>query len=239
THLTEETNSLWQQEPRGMFMDVTGAAGLAGSRWRGTGFGTVLGDFDNDGSLDLAVVNGRVSKAKGESEATAARLGPLWAAYAERNQLFAGEGQGRFRDLSPSQPAFCGNANIGRGLVVGDIDNDGGLDLLVTAIGGPARLFRNVVPARGHWLIVRAIDPALKRDAYGAEVVVEAGGRRRHAWINPGSSYLCSNDPRAHFGLGTAAQVEAIEVRWPDGSTERFPGRAANQVVEVRKGGAK
>jgi hypothetical protein len=237
THLTEETNTLWTQEPRGLFRDRTAEAGLAGSRWRGTGFGTVLGDFDNDGALDLAVVNGRVSRVKvAVDAATAAELGPAWAPYAERNQLFAGDGKGHFRDVSPGQPAFCGPAAVARGLAVGDVDNDGGLDLLVTTVGGPARLYRNVAPGRGHWLIVRAFDPALKRDAYGAEVIIEAGGRRRHAWVNPGSSYLCSNDPRAHFGLGSADRVDAIEVRWPDGSAERFPGQSADHVVVLRRG---
>jgi enediyne biosynthesis protein E4 len=237
THLTQETNTLWRQGRRGMFRDVTAAAGLAASRWRGTGFGNAFGDFDNDGALDLAVVNGRVSRAPLPPEAErVAGLDPAWVPYAERNQLFAGDGAGGFRDVSAEQPCFCGGASVARGLAVGDIDNDGGLDLLVTAVGGPARLYRNVAPARGHWLIVRAVDPALRRDAYGAEVVVEAAGRRWKRWLNPGSSYLCSNDPRAHFGLGPVGRVDAIEVLWPDGTAERFRGRAADAVVELRKG---
>ena len=237
THLTEETNTLWIQKPLGLYRDVTAAAGLAGSRWRGTGFGAVLGDFDNDGALDLAVVNGRVSRVRAKLDANVvADLGPIWAAYAERNQLFTGVVKGQFADLSDRQPAFCGKAAIGRGLAVGDFNNDGGLDLLVTSVAGPARLFRNVVPNRGHWLLVRALDPVLKRDAYGAEVVVEAGGKRLHAWINPGTSYLVSNDPRAHFGLGSTKHVDAIEVYWPDDTAERFDGRAADQIVELRKG---
>jgi hypothetical protein len=237
THLTEETNTLWQQQPRGLFQDVTAAAGLAGSRWRGTGFGTVLADFDNDGALDLAVVNGRVSRVKGPRDPNvASELDRFWADYAERNQLFAGDGKGSFRDISPLQPAFCGRAAVSRGLAVGDVDNDGGLDLLVTEIAGPARLHRNIAPARGHWLIVRAVDPRWKRDAYGAEITITAGGRVRRGWINPGSSYLSSNDPRAHFGLGVAAHVESIEVLWPDGVREQFGSRKADQILELRRG---
>jgi hypothetical protein len=106
----------------------------------------------------------------------------------------------------------------------------------VTSIAGPARLFRNVAPDRGHWLIVRALDPALHRDAYGAEITVRAGGRRWKGWLNPGSSFLCSNDPRVHFGLGAAERVEEIEVLWPDGAVERFDGRPADQPVVLRKG---
>jgi hypothetical protein len=116
------------------------------------------------------------------------------------------------------------------------LGNDGGLDLLVSSIGAKARIFRNVAP-RGNWLLVRAIDPAAGgRDAHGAKITVRAGERSHMRWCNPGSSYASSNDPRAHFGLGAAAQVDAIEVLWPDGTEERFAGVAANQSIVVRKG---
>jgi hypothetical protein len=238
THLTEETHTLWKQGPPGLFSDRTVAAALSRSRWRGTGFGTVLADFDCDGWPDLALVNGRVKRMPifGTDPAADPGLDRFWAPYAERNQLFANEGNGRFRDVSPQNSSFCGTARVARGLACGDVDGDGTPDLLVTTTAGPARLYRNVAPQRGHWLIVRAIDPSLRRDAYGAEILVRAGGRRWKSWINPGYSYLCSNDPRAHFGLGKADQVDAISVVWPDGVEETFPGRAADQVVVLRKG---
>src|SRR5262249_23691609 len=153
--------------------------GLASPGWRATGFGTVLGDFDHDGALDLAIVNGRVGRTKlvsADPGATAV-LGPYWSAYAERNQLFANDGGGRFRDLSRYNPALCASPGVARGLAYGDVDGDGALDLLVTTVAGPARLYRNAAPERGHWLLVRALDPERKRDAYGAEVTVLAGGR--------------------------------------------------------------
>jgi hypothetical protein len=234
THLTEENNRLWRQGPRGLFQDRTVPGGLVRSRWHGTGFGTVLGDFNLDGALDLAVVNGRVSRApRGANDA----LGPHWGRYAERNQLFANDGAGYFRDISASNPALCGTAAIARGLAYGDLDNDGKLDLLVTTIAGPARLYHNVASVQGHWLRVRAIDPAHGgRDALGAEVRVRGGGRVWVRWINPEASFLCSNDPRAHFGLGALRRVDDITVLWPDGNQEKFAGGMVNRAVIVRKG---
>jgi hypothetical protein len=119
---------------------------------------------------------------------------------------------------------------------MGDIDNDGGLDLVVTEVAGPAKIYRNMVPNRGHWLLVRALDPKLNRDAYGAEIVVRAAGKSWLRLIHAGGSYLSSNDPRAHFGLGSVADVDTMEVRWPDGTRERFSGGSADRLVVVLKG---
>ncbi len=233
SHLTEETNTLWRQGPRGFFTDGTKAARVAGAGDRGTGFGAVLQDFDHDGAVDLAVVNGRISRA---AESAAPALGPHWGFYAERNLLFAGDGKGGFRNIAKANPALCGTPNVARGLAWGDVDGDGAVDLLVTTIAGRARLYRNVAAERGHWLLVRAVDPTHKRDALGAEVRVQAGERRWLRQIGPDGSYLCSSDARAHFGLGTADRVDAIEVRWPDGSAERFPGGPADRSIVLRKG---
>jgi hypothetical protein len=233
THLNSETHTLWKQGPPGVFRDNSPAAGIVNMGWRATGWGTVLADFDNDGALDLALVNGRVIHGKPASEDL---VGPFWGRYAERNQLLSNDGSGRFTDRSDAEPALCGTAAVARGLAVADVDGDGALDLLVTYIAGRARLYRNIASQRGHWLRVRAVDPALHRDAYGAEVRVQAGSRTLVRLLSPGQSYLCSHDPQVHFGLGAAERVDRIEVHWPDGSREAFPAQAADQVVELRKG---
>jgi hypothetical protein len=236
THLSHEQHSLWMQGPRGYFQDRLVGAGPVQPRWQGTGFGAVMADLDLDGYPDLAWVNGRVLR----GEVTAPpldRLDLFWHPYAQRNQVFLNSGAGSLLDVSESNPAFCGRAGVGRGLVMGDIDDDGDVDLISTCTGGPAQIHRNVAPRRGHWLTVRVLDPALgDRDAIGAEIDVTAGGRRHWAIAQPSSSFLVSHDPRVHLGLGPIATVEGIRVRWPDGLLEVVPGGPADRHLILRRG---
>ena len=237
-HLAEESHTLWRQGPRGLFQDVTARAGLLGLPWHGTGFGAVFADFDGDGALDLAVANGLIRRRSTRTQPRLAPgIAPFWMPYAELSQLFANRGDGHFLEISAANPAFCGEALVGRGLACGDLDNDGAPDLLLIGIAGPARLLRNTASPRGHWLGLRAIDPALgNRDAYGAEIVVQAGGRRWWRLVQPAYSYASSNDPRVQIGLGPAATVDSIQVRWPDGVEEIFPGSPADRYLTLRRG---
>jgi len=235
THLRGESNTFYRNSSVHGFQDDTSPTGLAGPSMPLTGFGTGFFDYDHDGDLDLAVVNGRVTR------------GPLltdtdppdyWDHYAEPNLLFENDGRGRFRDVSGLGASFCTDIENSRALAFGDVDNDGDIDLLVTNGGGQARLYRNDVPEKGHWLMIRAFDPNLRRDAVGAEITVVVGEKRLVRLIAPGYSYLCTNDPRAHFGLGASSAVDEILVRWPDGKRETFPGVAADQIITLTKGQA-
>ena len=131
--------------------------------------------------------------------------------YGERNQLFANDGTRQIPRRLRTNPAFCGTPNVARGLAGGDLDGDGALDLVVTTVAGRARIYRNVAPDRGHWLIGARGRPAprarrLRRGSHRR-------GRRRCRWIrsiNPGDSYLSSSDRRAHFGLGNDDAHDAV-----------------------------
>jgi hypothetical protein len=237
THLGSETHTLWRQSPPGYFRDRTQVARVTQTKWRGTGFGAVAADFDRDGLTDIAFVNGRVYR--GNEPPGAGHLPEFWRVYAERNQLLRNVGGGKFEDISEVNPVFCGTPNVARGLALGDFDNDGRPDLLVTPIAGRARLYRNIAQG-GRWLGVRAVDPRYGgRDAYGAAVRVTAGGKTLTQVVQPAHSYLCSSDPRLLFGLGEAATVDRIEVTWPDGKMERWPGGAVDRWVELSTGGGK
>jgi hypothetical protein len=234
THLGSETHSLWRQGPVGQFRDRTQESRVVRTAWRGTGFGAVAADFDRDGWPDIAYVNGRVHRGTVLPEAE--HLPAFWQPYAERNQLLRNTGTGQFEDISAAQPVFCGHANVARGLALGDFDNDGRPDLLVISAGDRARLYRNVAPG-GHWLGVRVTDPAKgNRDLLGTVVRVTAGGRTRVQVAQSAHSYLSANDPRPLFGLGGATAYDHIEVTWPDGSREAFPGGLADRWVCLTPG---
>jgi hypothetical protein len=234
THLVTERNTLWvQTSPKGQFSDQTAQFGLTRTTWRGTGFGTFMGDFDNDGWIDIAVANGRI--ARGSTTPNPA-LGEHFQQYSERNQLFRNKGNRQFQDVSEANAPFCGTPNVARGLACADLDGDGGLDMVITTVGNRARIFRNVAAQRGHWLRIRAVDPRFNRDAYGAEITVVGKNQKWLRHLNPGGSFQSSSEPAAHFGLGENTQFESIQVIWPDGVAETFAGGSADQLITLVRG---
>jgi hypothetical protein len=146
---------------------------------------------------------------------------------------------GRYVARPDLAESFAGPASPSRALATGDVDGDGDLDMLVASAQARGRLFRNDAPHSGNWLIVRTVDPRLRRDAIGARVTLLVGGSRIVRRIAAGWSYIASSDPRAHFGLGQASDVEGIEVRWPDGLVERFGAPALNRAITLVRGEGK
>lgn len=232
THFHRETNTLYRASSYGIFSDATDSSGFAGIDLPFTGFGCGLFDFDHDGDLDIALVNGRVMRGPVLPGAT---LGTFWNAYAEPNLLFENNGHGQFSDVSVQGGRFTSQVEISRGLAFGDIDRDGDLDFVVGNIWGAPRVFRNDAPAPGtHWLSIRAMTG--KRDAIGAQVTVVTETAKFVGLVLPAYSYLSSSDFKAHFGLGKIDNIEALEVVWPNGDRERFTVPGVDRVVTVRQG---
>jgi enediyne biosynthesis protein E4 len=208
---------------------VTNAAGLTLPTMPFLGWGTDFLDYDNDGWLDLLVVNGHVYPA--------ADTLPWNTSYAQRALLFRNIKGTRFEDVGRAAGEVLATPRVSRGSAVGDVDNDGGIDIAINNLDERPTLARNDGGSRaGHWLSVRLKgDPAQKcpRDAIGSVVFVTAGGVRRRGEVASGRGQISQSDLRVHFGLGSATAVSAVEVRWANGPVVRYAVSRADTFVTI------
>ena len=234
-HLRTETNTLYVNESGDgllSYRDRTAAAGLAAPSLSLTGFGAGWLDYDNDGWLDVMVVNG--AERIIEQQAAAGDPFPL----AMPNQLFRNRGDGGFDEVSASLGEPFTTPEVSRAAAFGDLDNDGDVDVVVTTANGRLRLFLNLVGSGRPWFGLRLVD-GHGRDALGARVEVVRDGApslwRRSA---PDGSFLAAGDPRVLVGLGDAAEVTAVVVHWPEGAVERFPAPPLSRYTTLTAGTA-
>ena len=233
TNFSDDSNALYRNEGEGNFTDVTFQTGLGEPSIPFLGWGTSFLDYDNDGWEDLIVANGHVYPAVDDHQ---------WGtSYAQQTLLFRNLKNGKFERVGAAPGSGLARAFTARGLAVGDLDGDGRLDVVINNIDSKPTLLHNVTPSAGNWLSVRLVGDTsdkTSRDAIGARVFVTTGKTRQRRDVISGTSYASQNDLAVHFGLGTATQVEKLEIKWPDGSFEwvRVPGINRRLTIVQNKG---
>jgi hypothetical protein len=226
THYMNQATGLYRNLGKGYFEDDTAQAGLMHER-RFVSWGIGFPDLDNDGWPDVFLVTGQVYP----------ELEPVLPQYPRKGPriVFRNQGNGTFVELNDGEHPALASRHVSRGCAFGDFDNDGDLDIVIMNQNEPPSLLRNDAPPDHHWIKVRLRGTRSNRSALGARVTLRSGSKVQVQELMSQSSYVSSNDPRLHFGLGSADTVD-IEVRWPLGSVESHKGVKCNQLVTVTEG---
>jgi enediyne biosynthesis protein E4 len=226
THYMNQPTGLYRNQGKGNFEDVTASAGLIHER-RFVSWGVGLLDLDNDGNPDIFLVTGQVYPELEAVNPKYPRKGP--------RILFRNLGDGTFAQIpEESQPALNAR-HVSRGCAFGDFDNDGDLDILIMNQNESPSLLRNDAPPGNNWIKVRLHGTKSNRSALGARITIRSGGKIQAQETMSQSSYVSANDPRIHFGLGTATSVD-LEVRWPLGAVEVHKNLPANRLITLHEG---
>ena len=228
TNFEDEYNTLYRNDGHYNFKDVSYEAGVAAASYRYVGWGTGFADFDNDGWLDLMVVNGHVYPQVDRVQGN--------AGYRQPKFLFMNQHDGTFCDASKLAGAALLEKRAARGAAFGDLFNDGHIDVVVEDIDGGPMILRNQGNDGNHWISLELASPGKNRLAIGALVKVTSGTVVQSEEVHSGGSYLSQNDLRVHFGLGSATKVDRLEIRWPSGRVEKLQNLAADQFYSILEG---
>jgi enediyne biosynthesis protein E4 len=227
TNFSDDTSTLYKNNGNGTFDDVTFAAGL-GLNTKYLGWGTTFLDLDNDGWPDLLVVNGHVYP-----EVEKQHLG---SDYQEPRIVYHNNGAGKFEDISDQAGPGITTPRASRGAAVGDLWNDGRISAVISNMNAPPSLLVNQVRSANHWIAIRTVGSKSNRDGIGARITLKAGTRTWVDEVRSGASYASNNDMRVHFGLGSTAKVEWVQIRWPSGLAERFDGLNPDAIRTLKEG---
>lgn len=231
TNFSDDSNVLYHNDGDRNFTDVTFPAGLGEPTIPFLGWGTSFIDFDNNGWLDLFVVNGHVYPV-----VDANQWGTTWA---QQPLLFRNLQNGKFERVAAAPGSGLSIASPGRGLAVGDLDADGRPDLVINNIDSKPTLLRNVSTPAGHWLDLRLVGNVAKKtpkDAVGSVAYLSAGKLRQRADVVSGAVYCSQNDMTLHFGLGAATKIDKLEIKWSDGTLETFNVPAVDKTMTITQG---
>jgi enediyne biosynthesis protein E4 len=226
TAIENETFPLFMNEGKGQFANAGPESRIANLTRPMSGWSNGVVDLDNDGWKDLVVARGNVLDNIEEIS--------RHFRYAEPNSVFRNLGNGQFADVSATAGADFTQPAPYRGLAYGDLDNDGRMDLVVTALGGSVRVFRNVTETHNHWVLLKLVGTKSNRMGIGAQIRVTTNdGRKLYNEATTSTGYAASSDPRVHFGLGASRMIREMEIRWPSGTRQLLRDVAADRVVEV------
>jgi hypothetical protein len=228
TNFSDEYNAFYRHEKDFTFTDVSYATQTGRASLPYVGWGCGFFDYDNDGWLDLLVVNGHVYPQLATAK--------LKIAYAQRKLFYRNQRNGAFVETAAGEA--LNEPSVSRGAAFGDLDNDGDVDVVINNLDGAPAILRNDGGNRNNFLALELIGGKSNRDAYGAQVKVIAGDLVQIDEKRSGGSYLSQNDARLHFGLEQRAKMDAVEVRWPSGVTQKFTNLPVNSFVRIKEGDA-
>ena len=226
TNFSDQITTIYRNNGDGSFQDASVGAGMGVNR-KYLGFGVGFADFDNDGWKDIFIANGHVYAQLASRN--------LHIGYRQRRTLYRNLGTGRFVDVSAESGPGILAEQAGRGCAIGDLNNDGRLEIVVNNIDGGPSLLSNGSKNANHWLIVKLTGTKSNRSGIGARVTVEAGGRTRIDEVMSGSSYYSQNDLRLHFGLGASTRIDKLSVRWPSGGVQTLLDLAVDRVLAIEE----